>query len=412
MTNQIIFRGCIGLAMSTALLAQATRGSAPVAGPTTPTVGRTPTNTQPNVNQPNNTIPDIQRPIYISGKVVLNDGTPPSEPVTMQLVCSGSPRAVGFTDSKGRFSIDLGQRNNSAVFADASQSGFGRFGDTTQSSQPSRTTNSASSGITERAFMGCDLQAYLPGFRSDQVSLSNRHSLDNPEVGTVVLHRLGNVEGFTISATSALAPKDAKKAFEKGRGEAKKAKWENAEKEFQKAVDAYPQYAAAWYELGLAQQQQKNIEGARKSYAQALAADSKLVSPYQQLALLSAKENKWEDVVSTTDRLLHLNPVDFPQDWFLSALANYKLHKLDAAEKSATSGLGADSMHQVPRLHQVMAMVLADKQDYSGASEQLKMYLKLVPQAPDAEQVKKQLAEVEKFTKPQAAAKTPEVSRP
>src|SRR5205085_3424026 len=169
----------------------------------------------------------MQRPLYASGKVTLDDGTPPPEAVVRQLVCKASPRSIGYTDSKGRFSIDLGNRNNSAIFADASQSGPG-FGDAGMSSMNSslpQTRGGSGSGLTERNLMGCELQASLPGFRSDTVNLANRRSLDNPEVGTLVLHRLGNVEGLTISATSALAPKDAKKAYEKGRAENRKGKW-------------------------------------------------------------------------------------------------------------------------------------------------------------------------------------------
>jgi hypothetical protein len=71
-------------------------------------------------------------------------------------------------------------------------------------------------GVRERDLFSCELRASLPGFRSDVVSLANRRFMDNPEVGTIVLHRLGNVEGLTISATTMAAPKDAKKAYDKG----------------------------------------------------------------------------------------------------------------------------------------------------------------------------------------------------
>ena len=42
------------------------------------------------------------------------------------------------------------------------------------------------------------------------------------------LHRMGQVEGLTISATSAMAPKDAQKAFEKGREKSAKQKFDEA----------------------------------------------------------------------------------------------------------------------------------------------------------------------------------------
>src|SRR5204863_8182902 len=96
----------------------------------------------------------------------------------------------------------------------------------------------SSGSMMGRDLMNCDLRANLPGYRSDVVNLAGHRMFDNPDVGTIILHRLGNVEGNTISATSLAAPKDAKKAYEKGKEALKKKKPADAEKEFQKAVEA------------------------------------------------------------------------------------------------------------------------------------------------------------------------------
>ena len=128
--------------------------------------------------------------------------------------------------------------------------------------------------------MGCQLQAYYPGYRSDSIDLSTRHALDNPDVGVIVLHRLGNVQGTAISITSALAPKKARKAYEKGMQLAAKGKLDEAQKHLQEAVDEYPKYASAWYDLGRMQASGHDAAAARKSFEAAIAADSKYVSPY------------------------------------------------------------------------------------------------------------------------------------
>src|SRR5664280_1853206 len=104
--------------------------------------------------------------------------------------------------------------------------------------------------MSDQRFMNCDLRANLPVYRSQVVSLANHRSMDSPDIGTIFLHRLGNVEGRIISAISLAAPKDARKAFEKGLDLAKKKKLDDAVKNYQKAVDVYPKYAAAWFELG------------------------------------------------------------------------------------------------------------------------------------------------------------------
>ena len=375
-------------------------------GTTTP--GRTTTSpfppnttTQPNTTNPNTFPGTTTRPIFLSGKVMLSDGGPPPEPATLELLCGGNARPQGYTDSKGRFSFQLGQ--NTEVMADASYSpgiggpGFGGYG------SPSAIQN-PNSMVRPRDLTGCELRASLAGFRSDSVNLASRRSLDDPDVGTIILHRMANVEGLTISATSAMAPKDARKAFEKGREQEKKGKIEEAEKDFEKAVDSYPKFATAWNELGRIHEQKNEADAARKAYSQALAADAKFVSPYEGMYRLAARENKWPEVAEISQRVIHLNPYDFPAAYFFNAVANLNLKNLDAAEKSGREAVKLDTRHENPRAEHVLAVILAQKQDLTGATEHMHAFLKLVPKGPEAELVQKQLAQIDAFAKAQQAA--------
>ncbi|MBI4875608.1 MAG: tetratricopeptide repeat protein [Acidobacteria bacterium] len=336
--------------------------------------------------------PEMRRPIFLSGKVVLDDGTPPPDTVTIERVCNGVVRPEAYTDSKGRFSFQLGQSMN--VMPDASTSGAadaGIFGSNPQ------TRGGMSGGLSERDLMGCELRASLPGFRSEMVNLAGRRVMDNPDVGTIILKRLGNVEGRTISATTALAPKDARKAYDKARDNIKKQKWADAQKELEKAVAAYPKYAAAWHQLGLLHEQQKNTGAARKAYAESLSADAKFLGPYLQLAMLAVRDTNWQDVADITSRLVRLDPFDYPQAFFYNAVANFNLRKLDDAEKSAREALKIDTDHRIAKTSHLLGVILAQKNDYTGAVEHIENYLKFAPEAKDAEQVRKQLDEIRKF---------------
>jgi tetratricopeptide (TPR) repeat protein len=359
-------------------------------------------NTSPfPTDQQQQQMPQMPQTIFLQGKVMLDDGTPPPEPVTIERVCGGNPRPEGYTDSKGRFSFQLGQRNN-GMLADASTSsmgdasdpfGGGGFGNTSQSS---RLGGSGGSSGMRIQLMGCELRASLPGYQSSIIPLSNRNPLDNPDVGTIILKRLGNREGSVFSATNAFAPKDAKKSMEKGRDLLKKKKYDEAEKEFAKAVEVYPKYSSAWFEIGKLQEAKGEIEEARKSYGQSLAADAKYTPPYQHLFMLSVKEQKWDDVADTTARLLKLNPYDFPDAYYYNAISNYNLKRLDEAEKSAKS-LYDQNPKRFARAGYVLGLVMAQKEDFAGAVDHLKKYLEDTPNAPDRETVNKQLIEIEKF---------------
>src|SRR5262249_17741456 len=205
-------------------------GQAPPAAPPTgapagqPADGRQrPGNTFPgNDGTPQQrTFPDLeQRPIYLSGSVRLADGTIPPDRVVIERVCKGVVRPEAYTDSKGNFSFQLGARNT-GVFYDASVGGIDPLSSSIDAGGigPQR-------GINESDLSGCEIRANLAGFQSDSIVLGFRRSLDDPDIGTIRLRRLANVEGYTFSVTTAQAPKDARKAYEKGLELLNKRKWE------------------------------------------------------------------------------------------------------------------------------------------------------------------------------------------
>ena len=334
----------------------------------------------------------MNRPIMLSGKVVMDDGTPPPEPVLIERVCNATARPEGYTDSKGRFSFQLGQNN--AVFADASTSG-GDMGMSGRTGMGMPGTGSGR-GISERDLIGCELRAQLPGFRSAVVQLSGRRALDNPDVGTIILQRLAKVDGFTFSGTTAFAPKDAKKAYDKARKAASKQKLDEAEASYRQAVELYPKYAVAWFELGRLLEFKKNTEEARKAFEASIAADSKYINPYGHLAKMAAMEKKWQESADFSNTLIRLNPYVSADAYFVSGIAHLNLQKLDVAEEHARQALKADAKGANPRIVHLLSVVLEQKQDLPGAAEQMRAYLKMDPDSNVAGEIRQRLGEVEK----------------
>jgi tetratricopeptide (TPR) repeat protein len=384
------FQASAGIIFTVAQLSGQGRGTPGAVPSPTGTSGNIGGSTIPTgkPNSPGNFPGDVPRAILINGKVMLDDGSAPSEPVRIERVCGGRTRPEGYTDMKGHFQFTLGQEQG--MLPDASENA-GRM-----------SNNNPNGGVRESQLMGCDLRAVLPGFRSDTISLANHRYLDSPDVGTIVLHRLANVEGLTTSATSALAPKDARKAFEKGLEAAKKGKPDDAEKNFEKAVEVYPRYAAAWYELGRIYEQRDHLDKAREAYNQSLTADSKYINPYERLYMFALNEQKWEDAANLTDHVIHLNPYDFPLAFYFNAIANAQLNKLDAAERSAREAVKLDTQKQNPRSYYILGFILAQKQDFAGAADCLRTYLKEAPDSKDADAVRKQLGEIDKAAQAKA----------
>jgi Tfp pilus assembly protein PilF len=376
-----------------------------------PSRGNTPGNV-PNPtfgNNPSNTSPTFNRPIFLSGKVMFDDGSPANSDIRIERVCSGASRLEAHTDSKGRFSFQVGQ--NPMAFADASDSPTDTFGNSSgQYGTPGYGRSSGFGGPLgsnqTNPLWNCELRASYPGFRSDVIDLSSRRSLDDPNLGTIVLHRLVNVQGTTISVTSALAPKPAQKAYQKGLHAAQAGKMEEAEKHFQQATDLYPKYAVAWFDLGQVEQRAGKADEARKCFLAATSADSKFLSPFDRLALLSAQAGKWDDAAEYSKHVIQLNPVEFPSSFWYNALANYQIHKPADAEKSASELLKLDTQHHFPEAENLIAQILLDRGQYADAAVHLRAYLALAPNAKNADALKAMLLKIDQASA-EAKAKTP-----
>lgn len=333
---------------------------------------------------------------FISGRVVLDDGTRITEAATIQTVCRGQRQTVTHTDSHGSFSFEFGDR------ASAAAAGISEA-DVDSSWNPSNRR------ANRRDWRECEIRAELPGFTSESIDLNRRMStFESADIGQVVLHRIGQVEGFTISATSALAPKDAQKAFEKGRDKLNKKKPDEARPLFEKAVQIYPRYAAAWFELGRIQLGKNEAEPARHSFEQSIAADPKYVNPYRGLAELDTQQKQWQSLVDVTTKLLALNPVSFPDAWLRNALGNYYLGNAAAAEKSARQGMKLDEGHQMPKLEYLLGAILVQEQQYPEAAAHIQNYLRVATDPAEIEQAQKQLAEITRLSAAVSNPATPE----
>lgn len=356
--------------------------------------------TDPNMGSP---FPDqgglSQRPIFLAGKVMLDDGTPLPDRVKIERVCNGIARTEAYTDRKGQFSFQLGRNMEMQDASSASA-----MPDFTGGNNTRRTNGSLPAGGIERSLMGCDLRAELAGYRSDMITLANRHYMDDPNVGTIIMHRLGKDEGQTISVNSALAPKDARKAFDKSLEAINKKNLDEAQKNLEKAVELYPKYSAAWVMLGRLHEQREHPDEAGRAYRQAIAAEPKLIPPYERLSWLALNAGKWQELADWTDQLLRLNPTSGAETYYFSSVAQFQLQHYDIAEKNAREAIRLDPAEKLSRTHYVLGLALAQKQNFTASAQSLRHYLEVSPNIPDAEVIRKQLTQVEEAAKEEAQA--------
>jgi tetratricopeptide (TPR) repeat protein len=403
-------RWALGIVLSiSAAAAQNQPGTPTTPGGGTTPGGRTTTPTPAPQRQPQPEPQFEEQPIiFLSGRIMLDDGNAPSDRVVIERVCNGVVHPEAYADGKGRFSFQVGQ--SSMVLPDASVSSLdgaggysGGFSTTGAASQTRRM------GFSLR---GCELRAALAGYRSDAVSLNDHRALDGSDIGVIVLHRLGDIKGTTVSASDLAAPKDARKAYEKGVDALRKGKWADAQRLLDKAVTIYPKYAAAWSDLGQAHLMLRNLPEAGKALDRALEIDPKFLRPYLNRALIALDQRNWDEAARLSGLLIELDPHDFPAAYYYGAIAHLNLGKIEEAEKQAQEGIKRDSAHRVPRLEYVLGVILANRGEYAPAAERLRAYLDRVPDAQDAPTARKQLVDVERRmvrskSQPQAAPGPP-----
>ena len=293
------------------------------------------------------------------------------EPVPVSVDCHGTIVYTTRTDPNGNFAI-------APAPAPAS---LNQQGDTKRQ--------------METEYEGCLVQAALAGFRSNALTITQHNLEDDPNLGTLTLSRQeGRAEGTAVSSTSASAPPNARKFFDRARTELLEQRPDKAERDLEKAVQIYPGFAEAWFEMGKLQLA-SNAQEARSSFAKAAAADPKFVSPYEQLAVLDAQDEKWQDAANQSSHALQLNPAGTSQLWFSDALANFHLGHTDIAEASAIKSLAMDPVHTIPNDEQLLAVILALKGDYAGALKHLRNCLTYLPSGSSADLVKQQIAQLE-----------------
>ena len=333
--------------------------------------------------------------IFLTGKVVLDNGEPPPMGTVVERECHGLVKKEAVVDPAGNFGFQVGgdQRSN-AFLPDASQ---GFLVEDFYNFDPSGSDyhyGSSASAVFSRLF-GCELRAEYRGYRSSSIRLQELNITGQIDVGTIVLFPAGKVQGKLVSAANLLAPKEARKSFEKAKKALGKNKPGEAENLLTSAVEIYPRYLDAWVLLGRLYQHQGRGEDARNAFQKAIGIDELFVESYVRLAQVTSQEQNWRKVAELCEKALSLDPVAFPEAHFLLGLAHYHLNRLDLAEKSARQAARLDREHRIPDVHLLMANILVHKNDRAGAITEMRNYLKFAPRAKDANSVRAQMEKLQ-----------------
>jgi Flp pilus assembly protein TadD len=340
----------------------------------------------------NPSVPQMQTPLYVSGRVLMDTGQPVPEPVSVELSCGMGVVQVIRTDLKGYFQFVLGAGPQGNMDLSAANE--------TPMDQALGMSGNAGFGVPGNGGMGlfanlagCELRVSVDGFQPSVHPIVSPPDLQTIDVGTFHLARIAGVQGSAISVTSLLVPGNARKEFEKGENDARSRKFNTATEHFQKAVAEYDGYAAAWTELGRMYAIGGDAPDAHEAFNKAIAADPKYIPPYLNLASLQLEGFEYTNAINTAVKVLALNPSAYVAS-YLQAVGYFRLGRLDEAEKSARDSENTPR-NNFPQAHALLADIFMQKQDMPNAANEMRAYLKEAPKGPLAPAIKKKLAEID-----------------
>ncbi len=333
--------------------------------------------------------PPFQSPmLFFSGTVIAEDGTPPPFGAVIEMVCGGEITRQAAVDLQGNFGFQVGGINALNIIPDASQGlrpDMFAISSDYEISVTERNLPLVQALPFPERLIGCELRAQLPGYQSSIIRLEKEPEMGQNNLPAIVVYPLERIEGTTTSAAGLLAPEEARKFREKGLEAFKKNRLKKALELLLSAVTIYPDYGEAWLELGDLYLKQSRNEEARRAYLKAVDIDRLHIGPYIRLSWLASIEEKWQEAAEFSNHALNLDPVRFPELYFLNALSNYNLKKLDIAEKSARQLERLDSMHRFPQAFLILANIYAGRKDTAASDEEMRRYLDHAPDDSDAE---------------------------
>ncbi len=340
---------------------------------------------------------DQPKTLTLSGKVVLEDGSPPPHQLQVELVCNGRVIQVAPTRTQGSFHFRLGEaRRPTEVSAgtsgpDALEIGGRGLG------------GLAAGGVLRESGDGrydltnCEIRLPAhPNWQSNRILLGVQ-SIFEPDIGVIVLSEDSETRGTTVSVTSLAAPEDARQALEQAR-KALDRKWPNhpsVEKRLERAVDLYPEFAEAWNLLGEVRLQLNDPKGAREAFQRSAAADPDFIPPLLMLAGLELEEFRYQEALEFTAPLIALDP-KASKNHYYHGLANYSLGQYDQAEASFEVIERNGQFEQFPAACLMLGDILARRGQVGASARQLRRYLEIGKHTPQMEQqLRRQLREWE-----------------
>ncbi len=232
---------------------------------------------------------------------------------------------------------------------------------------------------------------------SDAMEMVEVHGGDN--IVNLRLPQGGGEEagegGSTVSVAQFRVPAKARDTFRKAQKAMEKQKYDEAEKEVNKALEIFPRYANALTVRALLHMDAQRMADAVNDLQAAIQADPNYPLAYIVMGAALNQTSKFDDAIRTLQQGLRLNPASW-QGYFEMGKSFVgkgdfptALRNLERAEQMAPNTYAP--------LHLVKAHALLGMKSYNDAMTELEKYLEREPNGQGSAQVRQTLEQVRAF---------------
>ena len=194
-----------------------------------------------------------------------------------------------------------------------------------------------------------------------------------------------DVKPGVINSEFANVPLKALDFYNKAIELAKKGNYRAAIGQLQLSVSEYPEFMLALNELGVQYLRLNELEKADEAFQSALKIKPDAFAPLMNRGIVLVQMKRFEEAESVLRNAVKMK--ESPVGHYFLGLALANLGRFDEAEKELVSSvkLGNEEMKEA---HRYLAIIYNAQGDKKRALVELETYLRLVPSAPDAEQLR------------------------
>jgi tetratricopeptide (TPR) repeat protein len=213
-----------------------------------------------------------------------------------------------------------------------------------------------------------------------------------PSVVTITLRPIGAVENtkpntVSVAELEEKVPEKAKKEFDKATAAGEQGKTAEAITHLRKAISIHPGFVRAHNDLGTYLLGQGNLDEAEEAFRKALTLDPNSFNPLLNLGIVLVHKHSFVEAADRLSKALAIKP-NSPAAHLYAGLALMATEKPDAAESNfkAAYAIGG-AKYGVSLYH--LGQLYMNRGERTAALKSFEEYLAVVPDAQNAQQVRK-----------------------